>query len=69
MHDRFKDDPNALAFREIFQNGHVRPAKTLYTYFSNEFQVALADVINGSKTPQEALDVMAANVDAEYAKQ
>ncbi len=69
LSDRFKNDPNALAFREIFQNGHVRPAKTLYTYFSNEFQVALADVINGSKTPQEALDVMAANVDAEYAKQ
>lgn len=69
LSDRFKSDPNAMAFKEIFQNGHVRPAKPLYTFFSNEFQVAIADVINGSKTPEEAQETMAKNVDAEYAKQ
>lgn len=69
LSDRFKNDPNAMAFKDIFQNGHVRPAHTIYPFFSNEFQVAIADVINGSKTPEAALDNMAANVDAEYAKQ
>lgn len=69
LSDRFKEDPNAMAFREIFANGHVRPADTLYTFFSNEFQVAIADVINGSKMPEQALEDMAASVDAEYAKQ
>ena len=69
LSDRFTSDPNAMAFREIFQNGHVRPAQTLYTFFSNEFQVAIADVINGNKTPEEALDNLASVVDAEYAKQ
>lgn len=69
LSDRFKEDPSAIAFRKIFQNGHVRPAKAIYTFLSNEFQVALADVINGSKTPEEALQTMADNVDAEYEKQ
>lgn len=69
LSDRFKNDPNAMAFKEIFRNGHVRPAQTIYPFFSNEFQVAIADVINGSKTPESALENMAANVDAEYAKQ
>lgn len=69
LSDRFKEDPNAMAFKEVFQNGHVRPAKTLYTFLSNEFQVAIADVINGSKTPEEALETMSNNVNAEYEKQ
>lgn len=69
LSDRFKEDPNAMAFRDVFQNGHVRPAFAIYTYFSNEFQVAIADVINGSKTPEQALEDLAVSVDAEYAKQ
>lgn len=68
LSDRFKDDPNAMAFKDIFQNGHIRPPKALYTFFSNEFQVAIADVINGSKSPEDALSNMAQTVDAEYAK-
>lgn len=69
LSDEYSEDPNKVAFYDIFQKSSVRPALPLYTYFSNEFQVALADVINGSKTPEEALDTMAANVDAEYARQ
>lgn len=69
LSDEYSEDPNKVAFYEIFQKSSVRPALPLYTYFSNEFQVAIADVINGSKTPEEALDTMAANVDAEYARQ
>ena len=67
--DAFSEDSNMVAFRQIFRNGHVRPAKPLYTFFSNELQVALADVINENKTPEQALDDMAANVYAEYEKQ
>lgn len=69
LSDRFKDDPSAMAFKKIFENGHVRPAQKIYPFFSNEFQVAIADVINGSKSPSDALENMAKNVDAEYAKQ
>lgn len=69
LSDRFTEDPVAMAFCDVFETSSVRPAEPLYPYFSTEFQVALADVINGSKTPEEALETMAANVDAEYAKQ
>ena len=68
LSDRFKDDPNAMAFRDLFQYGHVRPAATIYNFISTELQVAVADVINGNATPEQALETMAKNVDEEYSK-
>lgn len=68
LSDRFKDDPNAMAFRELFQYGKVRPADPLYTFVSSELQVAIADVINGNASPEQALQTMSDNVDVEYSK-
>ena len=69
LSDRFKDDPNAMAFRDLFAYGKVRPADALYTTVSNEFQVAIADVINGNATPEQALETMSENVNAQYENQ
>jgi len=69
LSDRFSNDPNAMAFKEIFENGHVRPSAQIYPFFSTELQVGVANVINGSSTSIEALDLMIKNVDGEYKKQ
>lgn len=62
----YSDNPWMDKIQSIMENGHVRPGYPIYTNLSTEFQVALADVIDGNKTPEEAVDSMWNNVMAEY---
>jgi multiple sugar transport system substrate-binding protein len=62
----YSDNPWMDKIQAIMENGHVRPGYPIYTNLSTEFQVALADVIDGNKTPEEAVDSMWNNVMAEY---
>lgn len=61
--ERFQDDWQAKAFCELFEDGHVRPAFEIYTYISQEFQAAIANVITGAQTPEEAIETMKTNVE------
>ena len=66
--ERFQTDATAQGFKDALAYGEVRPGVEIYNFISTEFQVAISDVITGVASPEQALDTMAANVDAEYAK-
>jgi ABC-type sugar transport system, periplasmic component len=66
--DHFKTDPYMQKFKDSLAKATVRPGVEIYNFISTEFQVAISDVISGAATPESALDKMAKNVDAEYAK-
>ncbi len=65
---RFQTDANAQSFKDALAYGEVRPGVEIYNFISTEFQVAISDVITGVASPEQALDTMAANVDAEFSK-
>ena len=60
---RFQDDWQAKAFCELFEDGHVRPGFEIYTFISQEFQNAIANVISGAQTPEDAIETMKTNVE------
>lgn len=60
---RFETDWQAAAFCSLFEDGHVRPAFDIYTYISQEFQAAIANVISGAQTSEEAIETMKTNVE------
>jgi multiple sugar transport system substrate-binding protein len=49
--DEFSDQ-----FREYLEEANVRPASPAYNEISNQMQIAVSEVISGSKTPEEALE-------------
>ncbi len=62
----YSDNPWMDKIKNIMEYGHVRPGYPIYTNLSTEFQIAIADVIDGNKTPEEALDSMWAAIIEKY---
>lgn len=62
----WSNDPVFLQFREYLMFTHLRPSVALYTYWSTEFQAVFADIISGSLTPTEALQILSDAVWREY---
>ncbi|PYZ97600.1 hypothetical protein CR205_03120 [Alteribacter lacisalsi] len=52
----FEGDEFSDVFREYLEDANVRPASPRYNEISNQMQIAVSEVISGSKTPEEALD-------------
>ncbi len=62
----YNDNPWMGKLMDIMEDGYVRPGYPIYPELSTEFQIALADVIDGNKTPEKALDTMWNNVMKKY---
>jgi multiple sugar transport system substrate-binding protein len=58
----FKNDPVLVAYANELEYARVRPGVEIYPVISQEFQVAISDVITGAATPEAALSAMARNV-------
>ncbi|KAB0680428.1 extracellular solute-binding protein [Aureimonas leprariae] len=58
--------PEFQKFGELLQYGQARPGVPIYPEISNQLQIAMGDVLSGTKTPEQALDAAAAAVDAAY---
>ena len=52
-----------MKFCELLQDGDVRPGFEIYTYISQQFQTAIANVITGAQTSEEAVQTMKENVE------
>jgi len=63
----FKSNSTVQQFSKALETSTVRPNAPIYNYLSTQFQVALANVIDGKSTPQAALDAMSKQVNSEYA--
>ena len=61
--ERFANDWQAVKFCELLQDGDVRPGFEIYTYISQQFQTAIANVITGAQTSEEAVQTMKENVE------
>lgn len=60
---RFANDWQAVKFCELLEYGRIRPGFEIYSFISQEFQSAIANVISGAQTPEEAIKTMKDNVD------
>jgi multiple sugar transport system substrate-binding protein len=58
----FKNDPVLVAYANELKYATVRPGAEIYPIISQEFQVAVSDVITGVASPEAALRTMAQNV-------
>lgn len=62
----FRSNKYSQQFQKFLQTSNARPGFPIYPTISSEIQVAVADVITGSKTPGEALDNAWDNVMDQY---
>jgi len=62
----FASDPFVQQFKEYLGSARARPGVPIYPEISRQIQIAVADVLTGAKTPEEALDVAWENVLQEY---
>ncbi len=62
----FRSNKYQQQFQKFLQTSDARPGFPIYPTISSEIQVAVADVITGSKTPEEALDNAWDNVMEQY---
>jgi multiple sugar transport system substrate-binding protein len=60
--DYFKNDPVLVAYANELEYARVRPGVEMYPIISQEFQIAISDVITGSATPEAALNTMSQNI-------
>jgi multiple sugar transport system substrate-binding protein len=58
----FKNDPVLVAYANELEYARVRPGVEIYPAISQEFQVAISDVITGAASPEVALRTMAQNI-------
>lgn len=60
--DFFRNDPVLVAYANALEYARVRPGVEMYPIISQEFQVAISDVITGTATPEAALRTMTQNI-------
>jgi multiple sugar transport system substrate-binding protein len=60
--EHFKNDPVLVAYANELEFARVRPGVEIYPTISQEFQVAISDVITGAATPEAALRTMSQNI-------
>lgn len=54
--DAFKNDPYAQTFEQYLKVATARPSAETYTIVSEKIQIAIGEIITGTKTAEEALD-------------
>lgn len=58
----YKNDLVLVAYANELEFARVRPGVEIYPVISQEFQVAISDVITSSATPEAALRTMSQNI-------
>ncbi|MFC4989945.1 extracellular solute-binding protein [Saliphagus infecundisoli] len=64
--DYFAEDYYMQIWSDLLESGVARPGFPIYRTISAEWQVAAGRVITGEMAPQEAIDNMIDNINAEY---
>jgi multiple sugar transport system substrate-binding protein len=62
----FSEDPYMQQFKKLLQNGRARPGYPIYLTISSEWQVAMGKVLTGQASPEQAVNRMIQNVNAEH---
>jgi multiple sugar transport system substrate-binding protein len=60
--EHFSKDPVLVAYGRELEYARVRPGVEIYNNISQEFQVAISDVITGEAAPERALETMSQNI-------
>lgn len=60
--------PAFQRFGELLQYGRARPGVPIYPEISNQLQIAMGDILSGTRTPEQALDAAASAVMTAYGR-